>query len=119
VRLTRRLVSEFSEESGGGPAPDSRHAGQDRPKRVRMYQTPDFAGNLVALLVQGIELVGQTGHDDGRGLCTRYDRCLFAECLNDFGRTGCVHTRGEFGESVGEGLLAGCDKLSGRRVSLK
>jgi hypothetical protein len=51
-------VSDFSEESGGGPDADFRHAGQDRPKRVRMYQAFNFAGNLVALFAQRCELLG-------------------------------------------------------------
>ena len=52
-------MSDFGEESGGGPDADSWHAGQDRPKRVCMHQPFHFAGNLVALLAQGGELLGE------------------------------------------------------------
>ena len=43
-----------------------------------MYQAFNFAGNLVALLAQGGELLGQTRHDDGCGLCAGHDHGLFA-----------------------------------------
>lgn len=37
-------MRDLSEESGGCPDADSRHAGQNRLKRVCLYQTFDFAG---------------------------------------------------------------------------
>lgn len=79
------FVSDFSEESGGGLDADSRHAGQDRPKRVCVHQTFNSAGNLLALLAQGCELLGKTWHDDGCGLSTGHDHRLFAKRLDDVG----------------------------------
>ncbi|CAB3773208.1 hypothetical protein LMG29542_07148 [Paraburkholderia humisilvae] len=54
------FVSDFSEESGGGPEADSGHASQDRPKRGGVHQAFNFAGNFLALLAQGRELLGKT-----------------------------------------------------------
>ena len=107
------FVGDFREESGGSPDADSRHAGQDRPKSVCMHQPFNFAGNLVALFAQRCELLGQTRHDDGCCLRTRYDHSLLAERLNDFGSKAFAHARCKFGEAVGECFLAGRGKLGG------
>lgn len=45
------FVRDLGEEFGGGPDADSRHAGQDRPKRVSKHQPFNFGGDFVALLV--------------------------------------------------------------------
>lgn len=56
-----------------------------------MRQTFHFAGNFIALLAQGGELLSQTRHDDGGGLSAGYDHRLLAERLNDFGREAFAH----------------------------
>ncbi|MGF6439333.1 hypothetical protein QF001_000087 [Paraburkholderia youngii] len=43
-----------------------------------MYQAFYFAGDLVALLAQGRELLGQTWHDDCCGLRAGHGHRLFA-----------------------------------------
>ncbi len=80
------FMGDFGQESGGGPDADSRHAGQDRPKRVSKHQPLNFSGDFVTLLAQGGELLGQARHDDGGGLRAGHDHGLFAQCLNDLGR---------------------------------
>ncbi len=85
-RRSEGFVGDFGQESGGGPDADSRHAGQDRPKRVSMHQPLNFGGDFVTLLAQGGELLGQAGHDDGGSLRAGYDHGLLAQRLNDFGR---------------------------------
>lgn len=80
------FMGDFGQESGGGPDADSRHAGQDRPKRVSEHQSLDFGGDLVALLAQGGELLGQARHDDRGSLRAGYDHRLLTQRLNDFGR---------------------------------
>ncbi|CAM2174585.1 hypothetical protein BO443_220003 [Burkholderia orbicola] len=52
------FVCNFGQESGGSPDADSRHAGQDRPKRVSKHQSLNFGSDLVALLTQGRKLLG-------------------------------------------------------------
>ena len=42
----------IDQESRGGPNPDSRHAGQDRMKRVRKDEPLDFFGHFVSLRAQ-------------------------------------------------------------------
>ncbi len=59
-------MGDFGQESGGGPDADSRHPGQDRPKRVSMHQPLNFGGDFVTLLAQGGELLGQAGRELGR-----------------------------------------------------
>ena len=56
-----------------------------------MHQAFNYVGNLLALLAHGSKLLGQTRYDDGGGLRNGYDRNLFAECLNDFGRKAIAH----------------------------
>lgn len=75
------FVGNFGQESGGGPDADSRHAGQDQPKRVSNHQSFNLGSDFVALLTQGCKLLGQTGHDDGGGLRAGRDHGLFAQCL--------------------------------------
>jgi hypothetical protein len=78
-----------------------------------VHQTFDFAGNLLALLAQGCELLGKTWHDDGCCLSTGHDHSLFAERLDDVGSQALARARCEFGEPVGECFLAGCGELGG------
>ncbi|MGF6547107.1 hypothetical protein QFZ96_002178 [Paraburkholderia youngii] len=106
-------MSDISEESGGGRDDDSRDAGQNRPKRVCVHQAFNFAGNLLAFLAQGRELLGKTRHDDGCCLSSRLDHSLFAECLDDFDRQALVHVRCEFGEAVGDCFLADWGEFGG------
>lgn len=107
------FVRDLCEESGCGPDADSRHAGQDRPKRVGMYKAFDFAGDLVTLFAQGGELLGQARHDDSGCLRAGHDHSLLTERLNNFGGKAFAHTRGELGQAVGEHLLAGCGSSTG------
>lgn len=51
-------MGDLGQESGCGPDADSRHAGQDRPKRVSKHQSLHFGSDLVALLTQGRKLLG-------------------------------------------------------------
>ncbi|KWF38600.1 hypothetical protein WL88_25325 [Burkholderia diffusa] len=113
------FVGNFGQESGGGPDADSRHAGQDRPKRVSKHQSFNLSSDFVALLTQGRKLLGQTGHDDGGGLRAGHGHGLFAQCLNDLGRQAFAHARSELGQAIGERLLAGAGKRGGRRIALK
>lgn len=55
------FVSDFSEWSGGGADADSRHVGQDRPKRVCVNRVFNF----VALLAQGGEIAPPTTEQTG------------------------------------------------------
>ncbi|KVT69508.1 hypothetical protein WK56_22800 [Burkholderia ubonensis] len=79
-------MGSFGQESGGDPDTDSRHAGQDRPKRVGEHQPLNFGGDFVTLLAQGGKLLDQTRHDDGGGLRAGHDHGLLVQSLNDFGR---------------------------------
>ena len=60
-------MGDFGQESGGGPDADSRHAGQDRPKRVSKHQLFHFGSDLVALLTQG------SGREDSNGGSLMFD----------------------------------------------
>ena len=58
--------SDFGEELGCGPDPDSGHAGQDVRKRVGVHQLLDHDSYLRALSAQRCELLGQA-RENGRG----------------------------------------------------
>jgi len=58
----------IDQESGGGPDPNSRHAGQDRMKRVRKYQALYFSSDFIALAAQCRQLLRQARQDDACGL---------------------------------------------------
>ncbi|CAJ2810216.1 transposase domain protein [Burkholderia pseudomallei] len=95
------FMRDLGQESGGGPDADSRHAGQDRPKRVCKHEAFDFACNFVALLAQGGELLCKAWHDDGCSLRAGHDHGLFVQCLNDFGCKVLAHTRGKLSKPIG------------------
>ncbi|KGU75707.1 hypothetical protein BBL_1826 [Burkholderia pseudomallei MSHR1328] len=109
----------FGQASGSGPDADSRHAGQDRPKRVSKHQPLNFGSDFVTLLAQGGKLLGQTRHDDGGGLRAGHDPGLLVQRLNDFGRPVLAHARCELGQAVGERLFIGSSQCARGRVALK
>ena len=53
----------IDQESGCGPDADSRHAGQDRMKRVRKHKAFDFLGHFFSLFAQSRELSRQPRQD--------------------------------------------------------
>lgn len=61
---SERLMGDLGQESGGGPDADSRHAGQDRPKRVSKYQLFNFGSDLGQAI--GKRLLAGCGERGGR-----------------------------------------------------
>ncbi|AGK47221.1 transposase domain protein [Burkholderia thailandensis MSMB121] len=106
------FLGDFGQESGSGPDADSRHAGQDWPKRVSKHQPLNFGSDFATLLAQGGKLLGQTRHDDGGGLRAGHDYGLLVQRLNDFGRQVLAHARCELGQAVGERLFIGSSKCA-------
>lgn len=61
-------VADFEQDPGAGPDADAGHRGQDRGKRVRVKDPLDLSTDLVALLQDLAQAVGQPGQDGlGRG----------------------------------------------------
>lgn len=74
ARRREGAACHVDQESGRGPDPDSRHAGQDRVKRVSKHQALDFLRHLIALDTQSRQLLRETRQDDAGGLSTQdYD----------------------------------------------
>ena len=59
ARRREGAARHVDEESGCGPDADSRHAGQDRMKRVGKHQALNFFRYLVALDAQSRQLLRQ------------------------------------------------------------
>ena len=58
------------QESRCGPDADSRHAGQDRVKRVSKHEPLNFLRHLIALDTQRCQLLRQARQNDAGGLST-------------------------------------------------
>ena len=86
---------DIDQESRGGPNPDSRHAGQDRMKRVRKHKTLDFLRHFLSLCAQRRQLSRQARQDDAGVLSAQDHDRLLRERLNDFCSPSLAHARSE------------------------
>lgn len=79
-------TSDFSsKESGCGPDTDSRHAGQDRVKRVCEDPLFHLKRNLVSLLAQSDELTGKARQNNDSGVSAGNDDGLLCKRLSYLG----------------------------------
>jgi hypothetical protein len=118
-RRSEGAARHVDQESRSGPDPDSRHAGQDRVKRVSKHEPLNFLRHFIALDAQSRQLLRQARQDDAGSLGAQ-DHCgLLRQHLEDFGGPGLTHARSEFDEPVGQLLLAERGELRRRRVALE
>ena len=108
----------IDQEPCRGPDADSRHAGQDRMKRVCKDETLDFFCNFLTLVSQRLQLLCQARQDDGRGLSAQNDDCLLRERLNDLSGPQLTHSWRQLEKFVCELFLAQYSKLRRRRIPL-
>ncbi len=109
----------IDQESRRGPDADSRHAGQDRMKRVSKYETFNFLCHLVALDAQSRKLLRQARQNDAGGLSAQNHDGLLRERLKDFCGPCFSHARREFDEPVRQLFLAQRGQLRGRGIALE
>ena len=109
----------IDQESGCSPDANSRHAGQDRMKRVSKHQALNLIRYLVASDTKGRQLLRQARQDDARSLSPQDHDSLLRQRLEDLCGPGLPHARSEFDESISQLFLSERSQLCGRRIALE